>query len=230
MLVDEAWRETCGTNALPIEVAEGENRVLCFRMKWVRGVLRVRLEPEPLAPAFGPRAPLRAGVPVDVQGFGCDREITQAMEDRSAAINLHALQDVGVVPNHHIRTSIDCTFRDLSFVHADGSRRVAQPLMQRDGEHVDLCAKGLNVSGHRVQRFRFGKRVYRRWSAWRRMVEFVMREHVNIGAASARISSPGFPGAHAVVAQQSEAQAAPFEYRRFPGFGQVCAGAGGENA
>src|ERR1035438_4554353 len=106
MLVDEARSEAGGVNAVAIHFAEGDDRVLGLRVKWVSNILRVGLKTEELASALGPGEAFGARVSVDTQGFGRNCEIAKTMKDGPVPIDLHPLENVGVVSNHHIGSPI----------------------------------------------------------------------------------------------------------------------------
>ena len=83
----------------------------------------------------------------------------------------------------YVCAGIDRALGDLAFIHADGGRRVPQSLMQRDRKNLDFRTQRLDIRNHGVQRPRFRKRVYRGWTSWRCMIEFIVRENLNVGAA-----------------------------------------------
>jgi hypothetical protein len=64
--VDEAGCESSRLDTFAIELTVGDDGVFRLRMKWVRKILGVGLEAEQFPAAFGPGAPLWAGVPVDI--------------------------------------------------------------------------------------------------------------------------------------------------------------------
>jgi hypothetical protein len=88
---------------------------------------------------------------------------------------------------------------------------VAEPFVKRYDHDVHLSAEHFYVGNHVIQSLGIGEGVYIRWSSRRCMVEFVMRENVNIGAPGAFRSSPRFSRADTVVAQEAQPQAATFD-------------------
>jgi len=131
------------------------------------------------------------------------------------------LQNVGMMARHHVGSRIDGCFGDLAFIHADGRRSVTQPFVQGNHQNVDFLPKRFDIGRHCLKRIWFGKRVYSWWTAWRCMVELVMRQDVYIRATGSISPGPGLARSHTVVAEKSEAQSVPFDNRRLPCLSQI---------
>lgn len=201
--IHEAGAIAGGPDSTAVYFTVGEDGILRLGMKRIGCVLRVRLKTEQLSPAFGPRAAFGAGIPIDVQRFGGDRKISESVKDRTILVDLHALQNVGMMAHHDVGSRIDSCFGDLPFVHANGRRSVPEAFVQGNHQSVCFLAEGLNIGRHSLERMRFGKRVYRGGTARGCMVKFVMRQDVYIRATSSISSGPGPARSYTVVTEKS---------------------------
>ena len=83
-----------------------------------------------------------------------------------------------------------------------GRGSVPEPLVQRNHEYVDFLPERFNIGHHRLWRLGFGKRVYRRWTTWRCIVDFLTRQDMYIRATSLASPGPGLVRPHTVVAEK----------------------------
>lgn len=146
LLVDVGREVASLDGTAPVDDALRDDRLLRLRVERVERVERVlgvRLEAKHLATAQGPGPALGAVVArVVVERLRDADEVTEAVVDRLAAVDLDAAQDVGVVADHHVRARVDRGPRDLLLVVQDDDRRVDDALVERDGEDVTARAVG----------------------------------------------------------------------------------------
>ena len=127
--IHETRHETRGTNPLPVDFAESDYRILRIGMKGIGRILRVGLKTEEFTASLRPGSPCRIGVSVQIERLRCDRKVTKPVKYGTIPVDLHALQDVRMVPKNNIRSSIDGAAANLTFIHAHRSWSVPESLV-----------------------------------------------------------------------------------------------------
>ena len=148
-----------------IDVADGDERVLRLRVKWIGRIRRIGFEAEELPPATSPSQTRRTGIRLEVQRSRDRDEVAESVKHRAATIPLDPAGDMGVVTDDHVGAGVDRGPGHLPFIHGQRRRDVADALVQRDDDHVELSRERGDIGLHRLECVGLGKGVRARRTA-----------------------------------------------------------------
>ena len=154
-------------------------------------------------------------------------KVSQAVENRYAAVDFDAFQDVRVVTENQIGSGIDCGVRYLALIVGNHGGNEMNSPMHRDHGHVNLALQSADVRCQGAQVVLIGPGVHAARGSWLVMLDLLVVGPGPHGSAAGPVRfRPVGHGENRVVGEHSDAPAAGLDDHRSAGLSYIGSHAG----